>query len=51
MHIGIAFFTKNCLEYTQSCLASLETSHKYTVMVVDDFSSDLVGSGDLIENR
>ncbi|MBU8921003.1 MAG: glycosyltransferase [Bacteroidales bacterium] len=40
MTIGVAFFVKNCLHYTQECLASLQVSSKYHVLVVDDFSSD-----------
>jgi GT2 family glycosyltransferase len=40
MKIGIAFFVKNCLEYTQACLSTLKTKHKNVILVVDDFSTD-----------
>jgi GT2 family glycosyltransferase len=40
MEIGLAFFTKNCLDHTIACLNSIESSHPYHIVVVDDESTD-----------
>jgi GT2 family glycosyltransferase len=40
MEIGLAFFTRNCLDITVACLNSIESSHPYHILVVDDNSTD-----------
>lgn len=40
MKIGAAFFTRNCLEFTQACLQTFTTESPHHVLVVDQNSQD-----------
>ena len=40
MKIGAAFFTRNCLEFTQACLQTFTTESPHHVLIVDQNSQD-----------